>query len=381
MSDANLPSAGPAAGFLAPGDRPAHDAMDRGGEPAPVRDLRVAVVGLGRAGVAHSVMLASLEGCGLVGVADPRRAARAGLRGMGFAAPGFPRVERLLEKVRPDAMIVCAAQDERAGVARAAIDAGVPLLIERPMSRTLAEAEELVELAAARGVPLAVGHPLVYEPLFGRVLDIVRRETLGPLRSARSAMFVSRVFGPHPRRGPDCLDPRRLAGGVVAHLASDLLFLLVQLFGAPAAVRATWNLLYGEVEDELHGMMTLPGGLEVGFDSSWSVPGYPHASTVLELEGRDGKLLASDEAIELELRRPTPGYPTGETFVRNAEIAAPARFDYGGEALWLHDAAFLRWVAGGAAPPNTGAEALRAHRVMDALYRSAAAGGRAVELS
>jgi predicted dehydrogenase len=381
MSDTNPPPSGPDPESRAPADHPASDSVERGAALARARELRVAVVGLGRAGVAHCVMLANLEGCELAGVADPRGSARAGLRGMGFAAPAFPRVERLLEKVRPDAMIVCAAQDERARIARVAIDAGLPLLIERPMSRTLAEAEELVGLAAARGVPLAVGHPLVHEPLFARVLDIVREETLGPVRSARSAMFVSRVFGPHPRHGPGRLDPRRVAGGVVAHLASDLLFLLVHLFGAPTSVRATWNLLYGEVEDELHGMMTLPGGLEVGFDSSWSVPGYAHASTVLELEGRHGKLLASDEAIELDLRRATPGYPMGATFVRDTEIGSPARFDYGGEALWLHDAAFLRWVAGGAAPPNIGAEALRAHRVMDALYRSAAAGGRAVELS
>jgi hypothetical protein len=38
-------------------------------------------------------------------------------------------------------------------------------------------------------------------------------------------------------------------------------------------VRAAWKKLYGAVEDELHGMMTLPGGGEVGFDSS-SVLGF-----------------------------------------------------------------------------------------------------------
>jgi len=349
--------------------------------PSSARALRVAVVGLGRAGVAHCVMLANLEGCELIAVADPRRAARAGLRGMGFMAPAFPRIERLLEKARPDAVFVCAAQGERARVARAALEAGVPVLVERPMSRTLAEAEELVRLAAGRAVPLAVGHPLIFDPVFARVREVVRAGTLGPVRQARSAMFVSRVFAPHPRRGPGRLDPRHVAGGVVAHLASDLLFLLVHLLGAPAEVRATWNLLYGAVEDELHGMMTLADGTEVGFDSSWSVPGYARASTVLELEGRDGKLLASDEAFELDLRRAAGGYPEGATRRRDTEFDSPARFDFGGEALWLHDAAFLRWVAGGPAPPNEGSAAVKAHRAMDALYRSAAAGGRAVELA
>jgi predicted dehydrogenase len=342
---------------------------------------RVAVVGLGRAGVAHVVMLSHIPGCELVAVADPRAAARAALHGMGFVVPSFARIEPLLEQHAPDAVVVCAAQHERAAVARAAIEAGVPVLVERPMARTLAEAEELVALARTRGVSLAVGHPLAHEPVFARVHELVRAGALGQVRQARSAMFVSRVFAPRPRRGPGWLDPARVAGGVVAHLASDLLFVLVRMLGMPAQVRAERNAIYGEVEDELHAMMTLPDGGEVGFDCSWSVPGYVRASTVIELAGREGRLLASDEALEVELSRAAAGLPAGYSRQRDADFPAPARFDYGGETLWLHDAAFLDWLAGGAAPPNQADAALEAHRVMDALYRSAAAGGATVEVT
>ena len=342
---------------------------------------RVAVVGLGRAGVAHAVMLSHIPGCELAAVADPRGAARAALRGMGFAVPSFSCIERLLERHAPDAVVVCAPQHERAAVARAALEAGIPALVERPMARTLAGAAGLVELAAARGVPLAVGHPLAHEPVFTRMHELVRAGALGPVRQVRSAMFVSRVFAPRPRRGPGRLDPGRVAGGVLAHLASDLLFVLVRMLGLPARVRAERNVIYGEVEDELHAMMTMPDGAEVGFDCSWSVPGYTRASTVIELAGREGHLLASDEALEVELSREAAGLPAGYTRLRDADFPAPARFDFGGETLWLHDAAFLDWLAGGEAPPNHAAAALEAHRVMDALYRSAAAGGAEVEVS
>jgi predicted dehydrogenase len=312
-------------------------------------------------------------------VADPRATARAALRGMGFAVPAFARVERLLDQVRPDAVVVCAAQHERARVARIVLEAGIPVLLERPMARTLEEAEALVRLASERRVPLAVGHPLAFEPVFARVHEVVHDGALGPVGQVRSAMFVSRVFAPRPRRGR--LDPRRVAGGVVAHLASDLLFVLVRMFGVPVEVRADWSLLYGAVEDELHGMMTLADGAEVGFDCSWSVPGYSRASTVIELAGRDGHLLASDEALEVELSRPGAGLPAGYTRLHDADFAAPARFDFGGETLWLHDAAFLDWVAGGPVPPNEAFAALDTHRVMDALYRSAGAGGITVKVA
>jgi predicted dehydrogenase len=348
---------------------------------SPLAAQRVAVVGLGRAGVAHAVMLAHIPGCELVAVADPRAAARAAVRGMGFAAPAFTRVERLIEKVRPDAVVVCAAQHERARVAQIALEAGIPVLLERPMARTLEEAEALVRLASKRRIPFAVGHPLAFEPVFARVHEVVHAGVLGPVRHARSAMFVSRVFAPRPRRGPGRLDPRRVAGGVVAHLGSDLLFVLVRMLGVPVEVRAEWSQLYGAVEDELHGMMTLPDGAEAGFDCSWSVPGYSRASTVIELDGPDGRLLASDEALEVDLTRAGAGLPAGYSRLRDADFDAPARFDFGGETLWSHDAAFLDWVADGPVPPNEAFAALDAHRVMDALYRSAAAGGRTVKVA
>jgi predicted dehydrogenase len=341
---------------------------------------RVAVMGLDRAGVAHAVMLTHVPGCELVAVADPRRTARAALRGMGFAAPAHPDLETLLARHALDAVVVCAAQHERAAAVRVALEAGVPVLVERPMARTLAEAEELVALARQRGVSLAVGHPLAYEPVFARVHELVRAGALGAVEQARSAMFVSRVFAPRPRRGPGRLDPARVAGGVLAHLASDLLFVLVRTLGMPVRVKAERNVIYGEVEDELHAMMKLPDGGEVGFDCSWSVPGYVRASTVLELEGQEGRMLASDEALEIELKRAAAGLPAGYSRVHDADFPAPARFDFGGETLWVHDAAFLDWLAGGEAPPNEAGAALAAHRVMDALYRSALADGATVEV-
>lgn len=343
------------------------------------RPLRVAVAGLGRHGVAHTAVLAHLPGAQLVAVVDPRSAARAALRGMGFDVPAFARIERLLEKEPPDAVVVCAAPQARAAVAEAVLRAGLPALVEPPVGRTLEEAAALVALAAQRGVPLAVGHAQIFEPVFAYAVQALRDGAPGRLRQVRSSMYVSRVFGRHPRGGS--LDPRRAVGGVVAQLSHDLLFMLVWALGPPVQVRATAHHLYGTLEDELQAMMTLADGTEVGFDSSWSVPGYPRASTVIEAEGENGKLLVSEEALELELRRPVGNYPAGLTHLRDSELPRPARLDLAGEALWLQDAAFLDWVAGGPAPPNDAQAALATQRVMDALYRSSAADGAPLEVT
>ncbi len=62
-------------------------------------------------------------------------------------------------------------------------------------------------------------------------------------------------------------------------------------------------------------------------------------------------------------------------------IATPASFDLDGEATYRVDAAFLAWVAGGEPPVHRAERAVRALRVMDALYTSSRNGGATVPLA
>jgi predicted dehydrogenase len=340
--------------------------------PEPLAPVRAAVVGLGREGLAHAAVLANVPNCTLAGVADARGSARNTAKGVGFDAPAFSHVERLIERVQPEVVVVCVPQHERARVAGRAIEAGCAVLVERPVSHRLEDAEALWQLAAAKGRPFACVQPLPFQPVFTRAMNVLASGAIGRLRSAHASLYRSLVFGPVPRGR---LDPEQVAGGVLAHLSGDLLALLVWMLGTPVSVHATRSLHHGPLEDELHAMMTLESGLEVGFDSSWSVPGYPRTSTVIELAGENGTLLVSNEACELELRAAAAGYPAGASGARDPELPQLARFDVAGEALYLQDAAFLCWATGGSMSPAA-ATGLASHRVMDALYRSAREDGR-----
>jgi predicted dehydrogenase len=258
-------------------------------------------------------------------------------------------------------------------VARMALEAGAAVFVEKPLTHTLADAEKLAELAAEKRRPVSCGFTLAYLPVFATAQHALATGAVGAIKQARSSMYLSQVFS--PRKGW-MYERARSGGGVVANISSHLLFLLEWYLGTPVEVTATANRIYGEVEDELHGMMRLASGAQVGFDSSWSVPGYPLSAVVIEIEGDNGKLLVSNDALELELLSARGGWPAGHTRLRHAELPQPARFDVNGEGYYLEDAAFLRWATGGLAPPSTVDAALRVQRVMDALYRSADDGGK-----
>jgi predicted dehydrogenase len=341
----------------------------------PLRPVRVGVVGLGKMGVAHTAVLSMLPDVTIVGLADHHVALGRSLRGMGFAAPFYPSAEKLLAATHPDAVWVCTQQNAHWPVARACIEAGAAVFVEKPLAHTLEDATRLAALAAERRVPVACGYTLAYLPVFAAARHALAQGVLGRMQRGSSSMFLSQVFG--PQKGW-MYDPKRSGGGVVANISSHLLFLLRWYLGLPAAARATWQKLYGDVEDEIHGALHYEGGAEVGFESSWSVSGYPLSAVVIEVEGENGRLLVSNDALELDLKQGHAGWPAGHTRVRHTELPQPARFDVNGEGYYLEDAGFLAWVTGGAALPITAEAALDVQRMMSALYASAADGGTTV---
>lgn len=122
--------------------------------------LRVGVVGVGRLGAEHARILSTLERCQLVGVCDTNRdrAAEVGAR------HGVPTLDfdELIGAV--EALVVAVPTQAHATVAESALRSGCHVLVEKPLTPTLAEADELIGVARDRKVLLAVGHVERFNP-------------------------------------------------------------------------------------------------------------------------------------------------------------------------------------------------------------------------
>jgi len=123
--------------------------------------VRVGVLGTGHLGREHARVYAELPEAELAGVFDPdpaaaaRAAARAGCR-------VFPDREALLAAV--DAVSVCAPTPLHAEVASACLDAGVHVLVEKPITDDVAAARRLRDLARRQRCVLQVGHVERFNP-------------------------------------------------------------------------------------------------------------------------------------------------------------------------------------------------------------------------
>lgn len=145
------------------------------------RPLRVVLVGSGPR--AQAIARAALEvpGLAIEAIASPH-APEARLPGLD-AVPRHRSLEEAIDAMRPEAAIVAAATAAHHALALAAIDAGLPLLIEKPLARTLEEAAAIARHAAARGALAAPMHQDVLAP--GLRALLLAGDDAGALRWAR----------------------------------------------------------------------------------------------------------------------------------------------------------------------------------------------------
>lgn len=116
---------------------------------------RVGVIGAGSLGFHHARILREVAGAEMAGIydADPARAAQVSSE-LGVRA--FESSDALLAAV--DAAVVAVPTTAHAQVSLAALDAGVHLLIEKPIAASVEEADAIVERAEANGLVVATGH-------------------------------------------------------------------------------------------------------------------------------------------------------------------------------------------------------------------------------
>jgi predicted dehydrogenase len=145
--------------------------------------LRTAVIGAGSFGRNHVRVYSELAQPGIaqiVAIVDadstPDREELARKHGARF----FPSVDRLLIAVRTgelmlDAASVCVPTSLHTEVAAQLLQAGIPVLVEKPLAPTLADADQLLKLAAARNLVLQVGHLERFNPAVTALLPHVDR--------------------------------------------------------------------------------------------------------------------------------------------------------------------------------------------------------------
>jgi len=276
--------------------------------------LRVGVVGAGAWGRNHVRTLASLPGAELAAVCDTAPAVREKLARQYPAVLVTDDVAKLLSAV--EAVVVASPAITHAGIARQAIAAGVPVLVEKPFALSVADAEDLAARAAQANVPVMAGHLLEYHPVVERLRELIAGGTLGQIYY----LYGQRVNLGQVRRDENAL------WSFGPHDVSVALFLLGE---APRTVTAVGrSYLQQGIEDVVFLTMEFSSGALAHVQLSWLDPHKERRLTVVgskqmavfdDMQPRE-KLRLYDKGVD----RPPEYQSFGESLqIREGDIFIP----------------------------------------------------------
>ncbi len=284
----------------------------RAGEPPP--KWRVAVIGhTGRGDFGHGLETpwrksAEAE---IVAVADAGRDGQAKAQKRFAGTRFFTDYRRMLGEVKPDIVLVTPRHaDQHGAMTQAAAEAGAKgIYLEKPLCRTLGEADAMIAACAPRGVAVAVAHRNRYHPALPVVQRLVREGVIGRLLEIRGR-------GKEDNRGP---------GTDLWVLGSHVLNIALCFTGRPMACAGT--LLTGGrpatkadlheggdaigkvAGDALHARIDTATHVPIFFDSRKGT-GVPSAGFGLQLIGTEGVIdLRMDETPLAQLLAGNPFRP------------------------------------------------------------------------
>ncbi len=151
---------------------------------------RLGVIGVGHLGQHHARVYTEILGTQLVGVVDQSES-RASVIGETLGVPFYTNIDEFIQKARPEAVSVVVPTILHYEVAKKALLSGIHVLIEKPVTTTVREAEELLRIAEKYDLVLQVGHIERFNSAIQYISKIIHDPVF--LQSRRLGPYSTRI--------------------------------------------------------------------------------------------------------------------------------------------------------------------------------------------
>lgn len=261
--------------------------------------------------------------------------------------PGVPVYSDYAPIIDSDTKAVCVAAQapDHYEIGKALLEAGKDVFIEKPMTLSSADAEDLVRIADERGAVLMVGHLLLYQPAVGFIRDAIAFGKVG------------KVYAIHQTRVG--LGRARDVENVLWSLGVHDVAVALSLIGeAPISVKVTGqDALTEGIEDDIHLQMVFPGGVHNYLHCSWLWPVKDRGMVVI---GDKGMLVYN----ELE-QTVTLHHKSIDSDLKNVDKGEEIVFQGAGEPLKLELQHFLECCEQRKTPLSDGRNGLEVVKVLE----------------
>lgn len=334
--------------------------------------MRLGIIGLGMASAPHAQSLIELQArIQVVGAYSPTAERRNAFHAR-WDLPVTKDLDELFDDASVDALLILTPPNSHLELVRRAAEANRHVLLEKPLEVSGERSVTLVEVAESANIKLGVVLQHRFRPISVALAQLVAEGRLGEIVGASARLFNWRPqsYYDQPGRGTKARD----GGGVLLTQGIHTLDLLISVAGLPVEAMAystTTPVHRMETEDLVTGAVRFSNGA-LGTVSATTC-GYPGLPDAIEIIGTKGTAWIDGAKLKA-------GFQDGSTVelddgqLGGGAGADPMAFSHAHHRAVLED--FADAVEQDRQPRVSGREALKVHRLIDALLKSSQSGRR-----
>lgn len=263
--------------------------------------IKIAVIGLGKMGLSHVAILGAHKNVDLVAVCDTSSIVLKAFKHYSPHIRTYDDFNKLYENEDLDAVVIATPTKLHHKMAMPAIEKGINVFCEKPLGLTVAESEELSDMAGKFNVINQVGYHNHFIGTFREMKRLLKNEIIGkPLH------FTGEAYGPVvvKEKGGTWRSKSTEGGGCLFDYASHVLNLIQEVIARPVNVKGTLlkKFYSKEVNDGVFSSIILENGLSGTLSVNWSDETYRKMSTSIMVFGSKGKIICDATEIKIYLK-------------------------------------------------------------------------------
>jgi scyllo-inositol 2-dehydrogenase (NADP+) len=337
--------------------------------------VRVGIVGAGKMGISHYAIVNAHPQATVAAVCDTSGYMLSVLEKYTGVAT-FGSYEKLIDQGGLDALLVATPTSTHFPCAKYALEHGLHLFVEKPLTLSPAQSLALAELARQRKRVNQVGFHNRFIGTFREARRLARAGALGQITNIHGSAFGQVVV---QEQSATWRSKKSEGGGCLHDYACHVVDLMNFIAGPPASVAGArmQSIFSKDVEDAVYAVFAYADGRTGVLEANWSDETYRKMSTTITLYGTRGKLVADRQELKLYLRPECAfeDYVEGWNTRYITGLQEPVGFYLRGEEYSAQIDAFVRAIeAGDLGHENSFASSAETDRVLEQIAQASRSG-------
>lgn len=295
--------------------------------------IKVALVGIGKMGLSHLALMSAHPDVEIVAVCDNAGFMTAAAKKQ-MGVKTFKDHNKLMKECELDAVIISTPNSTHFDIAKAALEKGINVFLEKPLCLNPKDSETLSDLAIKNGLVNQVGYHNRFIGTFQETRRLIQEGAIGEVYHVEGTAYGQVVIRPKP--GKTWRSKKSEGGGCLHDYACHVIDLMNFVTAeVPSQVRSSQlqSIFSTDIEDAVFATFDYKSGTTGYLEANWSDQSVRKMSTTVKVYGKKGKIITDRQELRLYLQpnESFESFEDGWTSKYITELQKPVNFYMRGE--------------------------------------------------